>query len=285
MELRTTLSISGRELRTPVWIIGPDVIESEAFTLDLARELRQIAERRALSLVFKASYEKANRTSAASFRGPGLAAGLRTLERVREETGLLVTSDVHDEADVAAAANVLDVIQIPAFLSRQNRLLERVAATGRTPNLKKGQFLSPWDIPHRVEVLRSAGAADVWITERGVSFGYQRLVNDFRVVPLTHEARAVSIFDATHSVQTPGGAGHRSGGEREFIPTLARAAVAAGVDGLFFEVHPQPEKALCDGPNSVPLEHLESLLDQLEPLAQLVRRLPSTPIEGLGPHS
>lgn len=283
MELTTKLRVAGRELPTPLWIIGPDVIESETFALDVARELRSISERRGMSLIFKASYEKANRTSAASYRGPGREAGLRTLARVKEETGLLVTSDVHDEADVAAAAEVLDVIQIPAFLSRQNRLLERVAATGRTPNLKKGQFLSPWDISHRAEVLRSAGARDVWITERGVSFGYQRLVNDFRVVPLAHRANTALIFDATHSVQTPGGAGDRSGGEREFIPTLARAAIAAGVDGVFFEVHPEPERALCDGPNSLPLDQLESLLDQLEPLAQLIRRLPDTPLESPGP--
>lgn len=259
--------------------MGPDVIESEEFTLDVARELKRIARARDLSLVFKVSYEKANRTSAGSFRGPGLEAGLKTLARVKEETGLPVTSDVHDESQVAAAAEILDVIQIPAFLSRQNRLLEIIAATGKTVNLKKGQFLSPWDIEHRVEVLRGAGAGEVWVTERGVSFGYQRLVNDFRAVPLTQRTGAALIFDATHSVQTPGGGGNRSGGEREFIPTLARAAIAAGSDGIFFEVHPEPEKALCDGPNSLPLHQLESLLDQLVPLARLIRELPPTPLE------
>lgn len=274
MALRTTFALPDRELTAPLFFIGPDVIESRELVLEVATRVRDIAESRGLSLVFKASYEKANRSSASSYRGPGIEEGLAVLQQVRETTGLPVMSDIHGLEQVEAAAQVLDVIQIPAFLSRQNALLEAVAATGRTVNLKKGQFLSPWDIPARVEVLRSAGAREILITERGVSFGYQRLINDFRVVPITHETGAGLIYDATHSVQTPGGAAGKSGGERPFIPVLARAAAAAGADGFFFEVHPNPEEALCDGPNSLPMNALESVLDQLTPITQVVRDLP-----------
>lgn len=274
MKLRTAFAIGERTLPAPVWIVGPDVIEDEQFTIDVAHRLRELADARGLSLIFKASYEKANRTSASSFRGPGLASGLRTLARVREETGLPVLSDVHDIEQARAAAEVLDVLQVPAFLSRQNPLLEACGQTGKVVNLKKGQFLSPWEVAPRVEVLRAAGAADVWVTERGTTFGYQRLVNDFRVVPVTHQSGAALIFDGTHSVQTPAGSGNRSGGERSFIPVLARAAAAAGADGFFLEVHPSPEKALCDADNALPLEHLPDLLDQLIPITRLVRKLP-----------
>lgn len=274
---RTSLKIGDRELPAPLWIIGPDVIESESFTLEIAHELRRLADERELSLVFKASYEKANRSSSSSYRGPGLEQGLRVLRKVKEETGLPVLSDFHGLEQLAPAADVLDVLQIPAFLCRQNALLEAAARTGRTINLKKGQFLSPWDIPARVRVLEEAGAHEILLTERGVSFGYERLVNDFRVVPITQETGAACIFDATHSVQTPGGASGASGGERPFIPVLARAAVAAGVDGLFFEVHPDPANALCDGPNSLPLDRLPELLDQLLPLVRVVRDLPDLP--------
>ncbi|MEE8143321.1 MAG: 3-deoxy-8-phosphooctulonate synthase [Planctomycetota bacterium] len=270
--LRQTISIAGEKRPAPVWIIGPDVIEDEKSTLEMAHDLAELARARGLTLVFKASYEKANRTSVKSYRGPGLTSGLKTLARVREETGLWVLSDVHSVSQVDAAQEVLDVLQIPAFLCRQNDLLESAAATGKVVNLKKGQFLSPWDVTHRVAACQGAG--DIWITERGASFGYQRLVNDFRVVPLTQKTGAACIFDATHSVQTPSAAGGSSGGERQFIPVLARAAAAAGADGFFLEVHPEPERALCDGPNAVPLERLPALLDQLLPLTQLVRDLP-----------
>ena len=266
-------------MRAPIFIIGPDVIEDPEWTVELAHRLAAVASTHEISLIFKASYEKANRTSAGSYRGPGLDVGLRTLARVREETGLPVTSDIHTEEQAKAAGEVLDVIQIPAFLSRQNALLETTAATGRTVNLKKGQFLSPWEIAPRVEVLRGAGASDVWITERGVSFGYQRLVNDFRAVPLAQDAGAAVIFDATHSVQKPAGEGTSSGGERRFIPVLARAAAAAGADGFFFEVHPEPEKALCDGPNSLPEDRLPDLLAQLIPLTRTVREIPELELE------
>ncbi|MEM7262339.1 MAG: 3-deoxy-8-phosphooctulonate synthase [Planctomycetota bacterium] len=279
MDLRKSFALPDRELKAPLFFIGPDVIESREFTLDLADHLAQVAERRNVSLIFKASFEKANRSSANSYRGPGIEEGLAVLSEVKERTGLPVMSDIHGLEQVETAAQVLDVIQIPAFLSRQNALLEAVARTGRTVNLKKGQFLSPWDIPARVDVLRQAGAHEVLITERGVSFGYQRLINDFRVVPLTHEAGAGLIFDATHSVQTPGGATGRSGGERPYIPLLARAAAAAGADGFFFEVHPEPSRALCDGPNSLPLDRLEAVLDHLDPICTLIRELPEIELE------
>ncbi len=278
-ELRRHVTIAGRKLPAPIWIAGPDVIESEKLALEVATRLAEIARSHSLSLLFKASYEKANRTSARSFRGPGLEEGLAVLARVKRETGLPVTSDVHGIEQVAAAAEVLDVIQIPAFLSRQNALLERAAATRRTINLKKGQFLSPWEIAPRVEVLRQSGAAEVWITERGVSFGYQRLINDFRVVPLAHAAGAALIFDATHSVQLPAGSGTASGGERGFIPVLARAAAAAGADGFFLEVHPDPETALCDGENALPLARFPDLLAQLLPIVRTVREIPSLDLE------
>lgn len=273
--LRRSFSIGGRDLPAPLFIVGPDVIEDQGFALDVGRVLAGIAERRGLSLLYKASYEKANRSRADAYRGPGIEAGLEVLARVREETGLPVTSDVHTEEQARRAGGVLDVIQIPAFLSRQNALLEAAAEGGRVVNLKKGQFLAPSDVPQRVEVLERAGAGDVWITERGVSFGYQRLVNDLRVLPAIRATGAGAIFDATHSVQSPGGGvGGSSGGERPMIPVLARAAMAAGFDGVFIEVHPDPDRALCDGPNALPLDLLEPLLDQLEPLARLVREFP-----------
>jgi len=270
--LRRSFSIGDRELPAPLFIVGPDVIEDEGFSLEVARVLAAIAAKRRLSLLYKASYEKANRSRADAYRGPGIDAGLEVLARVREETGLPVTSDVHTEEQARRAGGVLDVTQIPAFLCRQNALLEAAAEGGRIVNLKKGQFLAPSDIPQRVDVLERAGAGDVWITERGVSFGYQRLVNDLRVLPAIRATGAAAIFDATHSVQSPGGGvGGSSGGERPMIPVLARAAVAAGFDGVFIEVHPDPDRALCDGPNALPLDLLEPLLDQLEPLASAVR--------------
>jgi len=277
--LRESFTIGSRSLPSPLWIVGPDVIEDPGFALEIGHTLAETARSRSLSLLYKASYEKANRSRADSFRGPGIEAGLEVLARVREETGLPVTTDVHTDEQARRAAEVVDVIQIPAFLCRQNSLLEAAAAGGRIVNLKKGQFLSPGDVPQRVEVLRGGGAGDVWVTERGVSFGYQRLVNDLRVLPEIQRTGAAAIFDATHSVQTPGGGvGGSSGGERPMIPVLARAAVAAGFDGVFFEVHPEPDRALCDGPNALPLSQLEALLDQLEPLARLVREMPDLPL-------
>lgn len=278
--LEREFTIAQKRVTAPLWIIGPDVIEDGAFALEVASALAEIASRRSLNLIYKASYEKANRSSAASFRGPGLAEGLEILAAVREKTGLPITTDVHSEEEATAAGEVVDVIQIPAFLCRQNRLLESAAATGKVVNVKKGQFLSPWDIPSRVEVLRNAGAADIWVTERGSSFGYQRLVNDLRVVPVVQETGAALIFDGTHSVQTPGGSSGTSGGERPFIPLLVRAAAAAGAQGFFLEVHPDPANALCDGPNALPLDQLEALLDQVEPIIDAVRGVRDLDLEG-----
>jgi 2-dehydro-3-deoxyphosphooctonate aldolase (KDO 8-P synthase) len=271
---RKQFSLAERSFDAPLWVLGPDVIEDEGFTLEVAHTIASLAAARNLSVIFKASFEKANRSSASSFRGPGIDRGLEVLARVREETGLPLTTDVHTEEQARAAAEVVDVIQIPAFLCRQNSLLETAASSQKVVNLKKGQFLSPWDVAARVKVLQDAGAADVWVTERGSSFGYHRLVNDFRSIPLTQQTGAALIFDATHSVQTPGGPEGVSGGERHFIPVLARAAAAAGADGFFLEVHPDPDQALCDGPNALPLNQLEQFLDHIIPITRCVRELP-----------
>jgi len=271
---RKQFSLAERSFDAPLWVLGPDVIEDEGFTLEVAHTIASLAAARNLSVIFKASFEKANRSSASSFRGPGINRGLEVLARVREETGLPLTTDVHTEEQARAAAEVVDVIQIPAFLCRQNSLLETAASSQKVVNLKKGQFLSPWDVAARVKVLQDAGAADVWVTERGSSFGYHRLVNDFRSIPLTQQTGAALIFDATHSVQTPGGPEGVSGGERHFIPVLARAAAAAGADGFFLEVHPDPDQALCDGPNALPLNQLEQFLDHIIPITRCVRELP-----------
>lgn len=244
-------------------IAGPCVIENEAITHQVAAALKKLSIALGFSLVFKASYDKANRTAISSFRGPGITDGLRILASVRETHGIPILSDVHSVADVAQAAAVLDVIQIPAFLCRQTDLLVAAARTGKTVNVKKGQFLAPWDMKHVVDKLSNAGCRRIWITERGASFGYNNLVVDFRGVPVMQATGHPVIFDATHSVQLPGGGGDRSGGDRTSAPLLARAAVAAGVDGVFMEVHPDPDNALCDGPNSLPLEWLEALLATL----------------------
>ncbi len=272
--LRDDFTVGDQNLAAPVWILGPDVIENEGFALEVADVIAEVARKKNIAVIYKASYEKANRSSASSFRGPGIEKGLEVLARVKQQTGLPVTTDVHSQEQARLAGEVVDVLQIPAFLCRQNSLLETTAATGRIVNLKKGQFLSPWDVASRVEVLKQAGASDVWITERGSSFGYHRLINDFRSIPLTQQCGASLIFDATHSVQTPGGPDGVSGGERQFIPVLARAAAAAGADGFFLEVHPDPDQALCDGPNALPLDRLEDFLDQIVPITRTVRELP-----------
>ncbi len=273
------LVLGGELLPPPYWILGPDVIEAEDLTLKIAESIAELRREHSLSLFFKASYEKANRSSRSSYRGPGLEQGLALLDRIRTEFELPVTSDIHSESQVGPASEVLDLIQIPAFLCRQNSLLEAVSQTGRIVNLKKGQFLSPWDLESRVSVLREAGAKQIFVTERGTSFGYHRLVNDFRMVPLARATGARVIFDATHSVQTPGGPAGVSGGEREFIPVLARAAAAAGVDGFFFEVHPEPSRALCDGDNALPLDQLPKLLPQLIQLNKLATSFERLEIE------
>jgi 2-dehydro-3-deoxyphosphooctonate aldolase (KDO 8-P synthase) len=244
-----------------LWICGPCVIESHDLTLRIADVLRACAERLALPLVFKASFDKANRTSGKSFRGPGLEEGLKTLDAVKRATGLPITTDVHECHQAAAVAEVCDVLQVPAFLARQTDLLEACGRTGRVVNVKKGQFMTPWDMKNVVAKLAEFGAGNVILTERGTTFGYGMLVNDMRAVPWMQETGAPVIFDATHSVQMPGALGDRTGGDRRMVPVLARAAVAAGCDGVFLETHPRPDEAKSDGPNMVPLDELPVLIE------------------------
>jgi 2-dehydro-3-deoxyphosphooctonate aldolase (KDO 8-P synthase) len=254
-----------------VLIAGPCVIEGEAFTLSLASRLQEVSRELGIHLIFKASYDKANRTSISSARGPGLEEGLKILQQVKEEVGLPVISDVHQVSEVPQAAQVLDVIQIPAFLCRQTDLVVEAAKTGKPINVKKGQFLAPWDMVHVVEKIISTGNEQILLTERGTSFGYNNLVSDMKSLPIMRGFGYPVIFDATHSVQLPGGAGKASGGEREFIPTLSKAAVGAGVDGVFLEVHPEPERALSDGANSLALDALSPILKQLKAIDRIVK--------------
>ena len=244
-------------------LAGPCVLESGEMAWEIAQKMKAICRRLGISYVFKASFDKANRTSLDSFRGPGLEKGLRQLGRIREEVGVAVVSDIHEPGHVEMAADHLDIVQIPAFLCRQTDLLVAAAKSGKIVNLKKGQFVSPWDMEHAVNKLRAAGCERILLTERGASFGYNNLVVDMRSLPVMRSLGCPVIYDATHSVQLPGGMGGSSGGQREFIPPLTRAAMAAGIDGLFMEVHPDPDKALCDGPNSWPLDQVETLLKQL----------------------
>ncbi len=244
-----------------LWICGPCVIESHDLTLAIAETLRGVAERLALPLVFKASFDKANRSSGRSFRGPGLQEGLKTLDAVKRVTGLPVTTDVHECHQAAAVAEVCDILQVPAFLARQTDLLEACGRTGRVVNVKKGQFMAPWDMKNVVAKLSEFGTRNVLLTERGTTFGYGLLVNDMRAVPWMQETGAPVIFDATHSVQKPGGLGDRTGGDRQMVPVLARCAVAAGCDGVFLETHPRPDEARSDGPNMVPLDELPAVIE------------------------
>lgn len=247
----------------PILISGPCVIEDEETTFEIASALKQITGDLDIPLIFKASYDKANRTAIDSFRGPGIE-GLQILKNIKSELGLTVVSDVHRIAEVAAAAEVLDIIQVPAFLCRQTDLILEIAKTGKPVNIKKGQFLAPWDIAHIADKVVSTGNRQILITDRGSMFGYNNLVVDFRGIKIIQDIGWPVIFDATHSVQLPGGAGSSSGGQREFAPLLARAAMAAGADGIFIEVHKDPDKALCDGPNSLKLDTLHGLLSQLK---------------------
>ena len=252
-------------------IAGPCVIESERLALESAETLRGVAARLGIGFIYKSSFDKANRTSETSFRGPGVTEGLRILERVREEVGVPVLTDVHEDTPVDEVAAVVDVLQTPAFLCRQTDFIRRVAAAGRPVNIKKGQFLAPWDMAHVVEKARSAGNERILVCERGVSFGYNYLVSDMRSLAVLRETGCPVVFDATHSVQMPGGMGGASGGQREFVPVLARAAVGAGVSGLFMETHPVPDEALSDGPNVVPLDEMEPLLETLVAIDRVVK--------------
>jgi 2-dehydro-3-deoxyphosphooctonate aldolase (KDO 8-P synthase) len=257
--------------RPLVLIAGPCVIENEGHAMKMAAHLVKIAKTARVPLIFKASYDKANRSSLHSYRGPGLQAGLAVLAKIKERFGLPVLTDIHEPLQAAAAAEVCDVLQVPAMLSRQTDLLLAAGRTGRVVNLKKGQFLSPWDMGNAVEKVRSTGNRKVMVTERGASFGYHNLVADMRAFPILAKTGCPVIFDVTHSVQLPGGQGNASGGQPEFIEPLARAGCAAGVDGIFLEVHDRPARAMSDGSNALPLERLPALLKKLSAIGRLVR--------------
>jgi 2-dehydro-3-deoxyphosphooctonate aldolase (KDO 8-P synthase) len=247
--------------RPLLWILGPCVIESHELTLGIAEVLAELASRLNIPVVFKASFDKANRTSGKSFRGPGLREGMKTLAAVKERTGLPLLTDIHETHQVGPVAEVCDVLQVPAFLARQTDLVQAAGRTGRVVNVKKGQFMAPWDMRHVVGKMEEVGNRRLLLTERGASFGYNTLVSDMRAIPWMQDLGYPVIFDATHSVQMPGGAGDKSGGDRRMVPYLARAAVAAGCDGVFLETHPRPDKALSDGPNMIALADLPTLIE------------------------
>jgi len=253
-------------------IAGPCVLEDLDTALEIAYFMKELCEKIGFSYIFKASFDKANRTSLYSYRGPSLEKGLAMLAEVKSKVGVSITTDVHETWQIEPVSQVVDVIQIPAFLCRQTDLLVMAGKTGKVVNIKKGQFMAPWDMKYAVEKVRSGNPKEVWLTERGTSFGYRNLVVDFRSLPIMKEYADRVIFDATHSVQIPGGAQGKSGGERQFVFPLARAAVAVGVDGLFFEVHPEPDKALCDGPNSLPLKDIPELFSQISDLFAVAKK-------------
>jgi 2-dehydro-3-deoxyphosphooctonate aldolase (KDO 8-P synthase) len=255
-----------------VLIAGPCVIESEKLARKVASSLKELTTELGIPFIFKSSYDKANRTSVRSFRGPGLDKGLNILKGIREEFGVPVLSDVHRFEEIEKASEVLDVAQIPAFLCRQTDFVLELARHARVVNIKKGQFLAPWDVENVVQKVQSTGNRNILITERGVSFGYNNLVSDMRSIPILRQLGYPVVFDATHSVQLPGGAGKASGGERAMAVYLARAAVAVGIDALFMEVHPDPDRALCDGPNTLALDSLRELLTTLKGIDALVKR-------------
>lgn len=253
-----------------VLIAGPCVIETFDATIETAAFLKDLTDELQIPFIFKTSYDKANRTSLGSYRGPGLSKGLEIISSIKEKLGVRVISDVHRFNEIALAAQVLDILQVPAFLCRQTDFILAVSEAGKPVNIKKGQFLAPWDVAHVIEKVVSTGNRQVLVTERGTSFGYNNLVVDFRGLAIMRELMWPVIFDATHSVQLPGGAGKTSGGQREFVPSMARAAAGAGVDGIFIEVHKDPECALCDGANSMPLDGVRPLLEQLKAIRQAV---------------
>src|SRR6056297_3269892 len=262
-------------LDRPLFLIaGTCVVESEQLAIDTAGRLKEITEGLGMPFIYKSSFDKANRSSAGSFRGPGMEEGLRVLSEVRRQVGVPVLTDVHEDTPLDEAAAVADVLQTPAFLCRQTNFILRVSSQGRPVNIKKGQFLSPWEMGNVVEKARSTGNEQILVCERGFTFGYNNLVSDMRSLAVMRETGCPVVFDATHSVQLPGGKGSASGGQREFIPVLARAAVAAGVAGLFMETHPDPAHALSDGPNAWPLDKLEGLLETLRQLDEAVKSRP-----------
>ena len=253
-------------------IAGPCVIESEALAMETAAQLKEITGRLGIPFIYKSSFDKANRTSASSYRGPGLSEGLEILAKVKRELNVPVLTDVHEDTPLDEVAEVVDVLQTPAFLCRQTNFIQNVARAGRPVNIKKGQFLAPWDMKNVIDKARAVGNDQIMACERGVSFGYNTLISDMRGLVVMRETGAPVVFDATHSVQQPGGQGGSSGGQREFVPVLARAAVASGVAGLFMETHPNPECALSDGPNAWPLGQMEALLETLKTLDETVKK-------------
>jgi 2-dehydro-3-deoxyphosphooctonate aldolase (KDO 8-P synthase) len=259
-------------LDRPLFLIaGPCVIESEALAMETAAQLKDITQRLGIGFIYKSSFDKANRSSGDSYRGPGIEQGLRILQRVKDEVGVPVLTDVHEDTPLDEVADVVDVLQTPAFLCRQTNFIVRVAATGKPVNIKKGQFLAPWDMTNVVDKARSTGNQNIMVCERGASFGYNNLVSDMRSLAVMRATGCPVVFDATHSVQLPGGQGTSSGGQREHVPVLARAAVAAGVSGVFMETHPDPANALSDGPNAWPLQRMASLLETLVSIDNVVK--------------
>jgi 2-dehydro-3-deoxyphosphooctonate aldolase (KDO 8-P synthase) len=259
-------------LEHPLFLIaGPCVIETERLALETSAGLKELTQRLGIPFIYKSSFDKANRSSGDSFRGPGIEEGLRILQKVKDEVGVPVITDVHEDTPIDEVADVVDVMQTPAFLCRQTNFILKVASAGKPVNIKKGQFLAPWDMKNVVDKARSTGNDQIMVCERGVSFGYNNLVSDMRSLAVMRETGCPVVFDATHSVQLPGGQGTSSGGQREHVPVLARAAVAAGVSGLFMETHPDPAKALSDGPNAWPLDRMESLLKTLISLDNVVK--------------
>jgi 2-dehydro-3-deoxyphosphooctonate aldolase (KDO 8-P synthase) len=255
-------------------IAGPCVIESEQLALETAHALKEICQRLSIPFIYKSSFDKANRSSSKSFRGPGIEQGLKILQKVKNEIGVAVLTDVHEDTPLNEVASVVDVLQTPAFLCRQTNFIQNVARLGLPVNIKKGQFLSPWDMKNVADKALEVGNQQIMVCERGASFGYNNLVSDMRSLAVMRNTETPVVFDATHSVQLPGGQGTSSGGQREFVPVLARSAIAAGVSGLFMETHPQPEQALSDGPNAWPLDQLESLLSVLKAIDHTVKSNP-----------
>ena len=253
---------------------GPCVIESEAMALDTAGQLKEITEKLGIPFIYKSSFDKANRSSMESFRGLGMEEGLRILQKVKDELGVPVITDVHEDTPMDEVASVVDVLQTPAFLCRQTNFILRVASAGKPVNIKKGQFMAPWDMKNVVDKARSTGNEQIMVCDRGVSFGYNNLVSDMRALAVMRDTGCPVVFDATHSVQLPGGQGTSSGGQREHVPVLARAAVAAGISGLFMETHPDPARALSDGPNAWPLPKMAALLERLQKIDALVKAQP-----------
>ena len=268
------MKLCGRDVGIdhPIFVIaGPDTLESEALAIEVAGHIKAIADKLDILYIFKGSYDKANRSSHTSYRGPGLEGGMKIMQAVQKQIGVPVPTDVHEDTPLKEVASVVDVIQTPAFLCRQTNFMQSVAKLGKPVNVKKGQFMSPWEMGNVIEKMKAVAAPQFFLCERGFSFGYNNLIADMRGLAVMRDFAPV-VFDCTHTVQLPGGMGNASGGQREFIPVLARAAVGAGVSGLFMETHPRPDEALCDGPNSLPLKHIGGLLETLVELDRLTKR-------------